>query len=207
VPEGDTIHRSAARLASAIAGREVVRYQGPRLGVRAPAPGTIIDQVEAKGKYLLVHFADGTVLETHLRMNGSGTSTGRANGGVGRGGALALSSRPTAGSPCASLLLTWFCGPEARHRPAVARPETIGVLTASDRRRLVETANEQLGANLGPGPRTTVPEGLAVYGRAGRRCRRCGSTILRGRHGLHERSTYWCPTCQPHHYPRPVPGP
>jgi endonuclease VIII len=37
---------------------------------------------------------------------------------------------------------------------------------------------------------------LSVYGRAGRRCRRCGATIRHRRAGRHARSTYWCPVCQ-----------
>jgi endonuclease-8 len=41
-----------------------------------------------------------------------------------------------------------------------------------------------------------------VYGRAGRRCRRCGTVILRdegrGQGGDPEgRITFWCPHCQP----------
>lgn len=38
-----------------------------------------------------------------------------------------------------------------------------------------------------------------VYGRAGRPCRRCGTTILRGELGAdptRERITFWCPFCQ-----------
>jgi formamidopyrimidine-DNA glycosylase len=35
---------------------------------------------------------------------------------------------------------------------------------------------------------------LAVYGRAGQKCRRCGGTIRRIEHG--GRSTFWCPHCQ-----------
>jgi endonuclease-8 len=37
---------------------------------------------------------------------------------------------------------------------------------------------------------------LYVYDRAGRRCRRCGTTIEYRRAGLHARATYWCPKCQ-----------
>lgn len=39
----------------------------------------------------------------------------------------------------------------------------------------------------------------AVYGRAGRHCRRCGTPIRTGRAGAApmDRVTYWCPTCQP----------
>ncbi|MFE6736326.1 DNA-formamidopyrimidine glycosylase family protein [Microbacterium sp. NPDC057650] len=38
-----------------------------------------------------------------------------------------------------------------------------------------------------------------VYGRAGRPCRRCGTTILTGAQGAdptRERVTFWCPSCQ-----------
>jgi endonuclease-8 len=38
---------------------------------------------------------------------------------------------------------------------------------------------------------------LAVYGRAGKPCFRCGTPISRARQGLHARSTYWCERCQP----------
>jgi len=75
------------------------------------------------------------------------------------------------------------------------------------RRRLVETAARLLRANLEGGPRTTVPGpgegrpgrrgGLAVYGRAGRPCRRCGTAVRRRRQGESGRLTYWCPSCQP----------
>jgi endonuclease-8 len=47
------------------------------------------------------------------------------------------------------------------------------------------------------GPRSTMPLGrLAVYGRAGLPCRRCGTTIASTRRG-DARVTYWCPSCQP----------
>lgn len=64
-------------------------------------------------------------------------------------------------------------------------------------RTLLDTAVDQLQANLGGGPRRTVPGGLAVYGRARRPCRRCGTPVLARRSGPHARSTYWCPSCQP----------
>lgn len=64
------------------------------------------------------------------------------------------------------------------------------------RLELVTTAHQQLRANLGAGPRTTVPEGLAVYRHAGRPCLRCETPIERIVQGEHQRSTYWCPGCQ-----------
>jgi len=64
-------------------------------------------------------------------------------------------------------------------------------------RALFETARRQLRSNLdGPGPRRTVAGGLAVYRRAGRPCRVCGTVIATERRGEHARSVYWCPRCQ-----------
>jgi endonuclease VIII len=37
----------------------------------------------------------------------------------------------------------------------------------------------------------------AVYGRAGRACRRCGTPIRARGQGEDNRTAYWCPTCQP----------
>jgi len=76
----------------------------------------------------------------------------------------------------------------------------IGHLDAAARRELFATAAAQLQANLGGGPRTTagpVPGTLAVYGRARRSCRRCGTPIEFSWVGATARSTYWCPNCQP----------
>ncbi len=70
MPEGDTIWRSAARLRPALLHQRVVRFEAPRL-IGSVEAGTAIDLVEAKGKYLLVGFDDGQVLETHMMMTGS----------------------------------------------------------------------------------------------------------------------------------------
>ena len=66
-----------------------------------------------------------------------------------------------------------------------------------ERTRLIANAGRLLRANLGPGRRRTVAEGLAVYGRRGRPCRRCGTAIRRNTEGELARVTFWCPTCQP----------
>ena len=82
----------------------------------------------------------------------------------------------------------------------------VGDLPGPVRRQLVATAARLLRANLGAGPRSTVGGpgegrpgrgGLAVYGRAGRPCRRCGTAVRRQRQGESGRLTFWCPTCQP----------
>ena len=265
MPEGDTIHRAAARVAVALVGREIVNYRGPRLGVHAPAMGTRVEAVEARGKYLLVRFDDGTTLETHMRMTGSwhlyrpgdrwrrSRRSARAiietdewiavcfaaphvvlrsteaiergpepidprRSGPERLGPDLTATDPdfdevlerigrfsTADTPVVSVLLDQrvFAGVGNVFKSEVlfacnVNPDTpIGRITVDDRRRLADVAHRQLRANLGPGPRTTVPEGLAVYGRAGRPCRVCGSPIEFGRRGRHDRTTYWCPRCQP----------
>jgi endonuclease-8 len=74
---------------------------------------------------------------------------------------------------------------------------TLGVLNDERLHAVFARAASQLRANLGPGRRTTVPGGLAVYGRTRRPCRACMTPIRSRRQGEHARTTYWCPTCQP----------
>ena len=64
------------------------------------------------------------------------------------------------------------------------------------RRRLYETAAEQLQANLGRWKRQTHPKGLAVYNRAGQGCYRCLGRIRSIEHGDIGRRTWWCANCQ-----------
>ena len=64
------------------------------------------------------------------------------------------------------------------------------------RRRLYETAAEQLQANLGRWKRQTHPKGLAVYNRAGQGCYRCLGRIRTIEHGDIGRRTWWCVDCQ-----------
>jgi endonuclease-8 len=89
---------------------------------------------------------------------------------------------------------------------AGVHPETPVASLAADRLlALVTVARRQLADNVGEatpriGRRTTrqlAPgDGLWVYGRGGRPCRRCGTPIAFSRHGAGARPTYWCPTCQ-----------
>ena len=72
MPEGDTIHRAASALASALEGEELTRFVAPRLrGRELPRPGEHIEEVGARGKHLLMRCSGGITLHTHLRMNGS----------------------------------------------------------------------------------------------------------------------------------------
>lgn len=72
MPEGDTIFRAAAVLEKALAGKTVTAWRSPLPGfVDAGLDGQGITRVEARGKNLLIHFADGRAIRTHLRMTGS----------------------------------------------------------------------------------------------------------------------------------------
>jgi endonuclease VIII len=72
MPEGDTIHKTAAALRPLLVGRTI---QAAR--ARVPGPmiervvGSSVTQVEARGKHLVIHFDNGLALHTHLRMGGS----------------------------------------------------------------------------------------------------------------------------------------
>jgi endonuclease VIII len=73
VPEGDSLHRAAKRL-QALAGQRVeVETPHPRAaakGIAERLDGRLLESVEAVGKNLLLHFEDGLVLRSHLRMTG-----------------------------------------------------------------------------------------------------------------------------------------
>ncbi len=84
MPEGDTIHRTAGVLARAIQGATISRFELPRRrwpggggartaggAARAPQPGERVEEVEARGKHLLVRCSGELTLHTHLRMTGS----------------------------------------------------------------------------------------------------------------------------------------
>lgn len=67
------------------------------------------------------------------------------------------------------------------------------------RREILGTAAALLQENRLRVRRVTAPEapgGLAVYGRNGLPCPRCGDAVRVQRTGQHLRATYWCPTCQ-----------
>jgi endonuclease-8 len=73
MPEGDSLHRLAARLRPVFAGRSVTSLRARRIPDAAADElvGLEVLAVEAHGKNLLVKFAGGrVVLHVHLRMNG-----------------------------------------------------------------------------------------------------------------------------------------
>lgn len=75
MPEGDTIHRAAARMNAALAGRviELADAPSPRSPVHTRAAelqGRTLEGAEAFGKHLVAHFSGGLALHSHLGMNG-----------------------------------------------------------------------------------------------------------------------------------------
>jgi endonuclease VIII len=65
--------------------------------------------------------------------------------------------------------------------------------------RLILTASRLMRASATTHPgRVPGPRGQAwVYGRSGRPCRRCGTTVRSQGLGRYARTVYWCPSCQP----------
>jgi endonuclease VIII len=257
VPEGDTIWKTAATLRRALAGRELVAFDAAVPLRRRPRLGSTIRDVEARGKHLLIGFGDGTVLHTHMQMNGSwhvyraGEPWRRHRGamrvriGTKEADAVCFSApvvevltdADVRRHPRLAALGPDLTAPDPDLEAAVARlaslgDEEIGValldqraaagignvyksevlfacrvdpfapVSTLDRDTLIElvrTAARLLRSNTERGgPRSTVPGGrLAVYGRAGLPCPRCGTRVSSTRQGAHGRVTSWCSTCQP----------
>jgi endonuclease VIII len=269
MPEGDTIHRAAARLRTVLVGRELTRVELSRVPPPWPAVGATVTAVEARGKHLLLRSSDGLTVHTHQQMTGSWhlyapgerwrKSPRAARVVLAVPGAVAvcfaspvvevLDARSEARHRALRQLGPDLCDRAADLDEALTRlgrlsaPErTIGealldqriacgvgnvyrcdvlflhglhpatpvaAVDLTTRRALLDTAGRLLRANLGAdAARTTVPGAPAgslwVYGRGGRPCRRCGTTIAEGHLGEHARVVHWCPVCQPATRPPPT---
>jgi len=78
----------------------------------------------------------------------------------------------------------------------------VGAFSDEQLLNALSSARRLLQANVARAPRNTtgrrsLGQGLWVYNRAGRPCRRCGGPIRSRRQGELARATYWCPSCQP----------
>ncbi len=265
MPEGDTIHRAASALRTALAGRPMLRFDAPRLVGPVPQAGRIVESVESHGKHLEIVWDDGLVLHTHMRMTGSWhlyrhgdrwrrphrqmraaieveewmavcfnapvvetyrLLDKRRHPGMGRLGPDLCDAATDIGA-VVNLLLTYpdaqarlgevlldqrvMCGVGNVYRCEVlwatelSPYARVGTLSERDAIRVVNTAARMLRANLATTARVTAPDvrgGLAVYGRNGQRCPRCGETIDCRRMGEHQRILYWCQGCQYHLDPK-----
>jgi endonuclease VIII len=73
MPEGDALHRAAARLqplVGHVVAAEAHHGRSRALGVAEALDGLRLERVEAVGKNLLLTFEGGLVLRSHLRMKG-----------------------------------------------------------------------------------------------------------------------------------------
>jgi endonuclease-8 len=76
VPEGDTIFRTARALGRALIAKPVTSFRSTypllaRFDDDTPLAGQTVEQVESRGKWLLIHFSGGSTLATHMLMSGS----------------------------------------------------------------------------------------------------------------------------------------
>jgi endonuclease VIII len=270
VPEGDTIHRTATALRTALVGKPTVSFSAPRLLGPFPTPGRTIETVRSHGKHLEIMWDDGLTLHTHMRMTGSWhlyrqgerwrkrTDQMRVSievpdwvavcfnapvvemyrqfdrhrhPGFGRLGPDLCQSTADLGecidrlldyvdpdAPIAEVLLDQHvaCGVGNVYRSEVLWTvelspfARVGSLEVDDARQIINAAARLLRANLNDSRRVTVPGmagGLAVYGRNGQRCGRCGDTIQVKRIGEMNRLLYWCPGCQARGDSRVAPTP
>jgi endonuclease-8 len=87
MPEGDTLHRAAARLQPLVGERLEVETPHPRARAAIAAEqldGRRLESVTARGKNLVLRFEGGVVLRSHLRMSGRWITRPRGQDGVGR---------------------------------------------------------------------------------------------------------------------------
>ncbi|MEO3810047.1 DNA-formamidopyrimidine glycosylase family protein [Sphaerisporangium sp. B11E5] len=72
MPEGDAVHRTAARLRAALDGRVLARsdFRVPRYATADLSGRTVLTTVP-RGKHLLTRVEGGLTVHTHLRMDGS----------------------------------------------------------------------------------------------------------------------------------------
>jgi endonuclease-8 len=75
MPEGDTIFRTARSIGRALIGKPVIAFRSTyplltRFNDDTPLLGQTVDDVEARGKWLLISFSGGGILASHLLMNG-----------------------------------------------------------------------------------------------------------------------------------------
>src|SRR5580658_8328672 len=76
MPEGDTIYRTARALSRALLSKPIMRFESSYAQLTAaddqtPFAGQTIQHIEARGKWLLIHFSQGPILATHMLMSGS----------------------------------------------------------------------------------------------------------------------------------------
>jgi endonuclease VIII len=244
MPEGDSLHRAAARLQPLVGLRLAATSPHPRglvTGVARAVDGLRLESVEAVGKNLLLRFEGGVTVRSHLRMNGRWRVGPAGSTGAGRPWLL-LRGDAIEATQWNGPVLTLDLGPVRRLGPDLladasdpgalvprlrlgdsSRPlgevlqdqrlvagvgnmwmsEALWAVRLSPWLTLAEVSDEELFDAL-QWARSTMRASVAgarppraVYRRAGRPCRRCGTPIESRGQGDDNRTAYWCPECQP----------
>lgn len=130
--EGDTVHRWAARLGSALGGRtvELAEAPSPRSPIHVRAgelTGRRIETVEARGKHLLATFSGGVALHSHLGIDGRWIIRGDRRRPAGRPW-LVLASGNVVAAQAGGRLLRLVSLARLRGDPALRRlgPDPLG---------------------------------------------------------------------------------
>jgi endonuclease VIII len=157
MPEGDTIHRTARRMQTALGGKEIALADAPNPrspihGRAGQLQGRVLERAEARGKHLLAHFSDGLALHSHLGMNGRWWIAADGSRPFGNPWLVLASGRAIASQTGAQILRVL---PETRLRndPVLARlgPDPLAPgfdLEAAARRLRSAGAGEQIGEAL-----------------------------------------------------------
>lgn len=256
MPEGDTVHRAARRLNTALAGRVVTRFdlRVPQAAT-ADLRGETVHDVIARGKHLLHRIGDYT-LHTHLRMEGEWhvyVDGARWRRPAYQARAIVAAERVEAVGfelGVVELLRTrdeeqavGYLGPDplgpdwdpeeaARRLAADTRAAHVALLDQRnvagfgtvfvneilflrgvlptrpmaevDTAALVALGTRTIRRNVEERRRTFTGDarpgqGMWVYGRERKPCRRCGTPIRMthlGADPTKERLAFWCPVCQ-----------
>jgi len=158
MPEGDTLHRAAARLQPLVGERLHVEAPHPRARATKVAPqidGRLLESVEAIGKNLVLRFEGGVVVRSHLRMSGRWSLRERGAREVGRPWLILRGDRAEGvlwGGPVLELHLRALegLGPDILASPPDLPAMLARFRTADRLRRLGETLQDQsLVAGIG----------------------------------------------------------
>lgn len=240
MPEGDALHRAAARLqplVGHVVSAEAHHGRARVLGIAERIDGRRLERVEAVGKNLLFTFEGGVVVRSHLRMKGrwvvrpagdelvgkpwlvlrgGGYEAVLRNGSIlqlGRGPVERLGPDIMLDPPDLDEMIARFRSADQRRELGEAllsqrlvagignmwKAEGLFLAGLSPWRRLEDVSDDDLRRVLAEtaGAMQSSRRGRAVYRKAGRPCRHCGTPIDSWPQGDDARMAYWCPACQP----------
>ena len=215
MPEGDSLHRAAARLQPLVGETLAVEAHHPRaqvLRIAEEIDGKRLEGVKAVGKNLLLTFEGGLVLRGRehqgVLWNGAVLQLARRHPQVERLGPDVMLDPPDLDGMVARLRATdkeREVGDALLDQRLVAgignmwKAEGLFLAGQSPWSRLHEVSDEELRRVLDEtsrAMRATRRQRHLVYGRVGLPCRRCNALIDAWRQGDDARTAFWCPSCQ-----------